>query len=259
METNIHPTAMVDKAAKLGLRVKIGPYATIGPKVCLGDDVEVFSHGMVLGKTTIGAGSKIFPFATVGMIPQDLKYRGEDSEFIAGARNTFREYCNVSIGTETGCMKTVVGSDNLFMAFTHIAHDCVIGNHCILANSVQLAGHVEIHDRAIVGGCSAIHQFTKIGTLAMVGGGSMLTQDVPPFCTVSGNRATAGGLNLVGLKRYGVEGGALEEVKKMYKILFHSTQTLPQAIADIEKEILGSPLRTLFIDFLRQSTRGLCR
>ena len=256
MSSQIHPTAIVDKSAKLGVDVKIGPFAVVGPHVSLGDHVEVAAHAMVQGRTVIGAHSHLFSFSTVGVIPQDKKFHGEESHLFCGERNIFREYCNISVGTEDGGGKTSIGSDNLFMAFTHIAHDCLIGDHCILSNSVQIAGHVEIEDKAIIGGCSAVHQFSKIGTM---GGGSMVVQDIPPFCMVSGNYASATGLNVVGLKRSGVVSSELENIRKMYKLVFQSNLILTQAIESITTEIPDSVYRSKFVEFLQKSTRGICR
>ena len=258
-KTEIHPTAVVDKSAELGVGVKIGPFTIIGPHVTLMDHVEMASHAVVQGRTTVGAYSQISSFATIGMVPQDKKFEGEETFLVCGERNTFREYCNISVGTKGGGGTTVVGSDNLFMAFTHIAHDCLIGDFCILANSVQIAGHVEIEDRAIVGGCSAVHQFAKIGKMAMVGGGSMVVQDVPPFCMVSGNHASTTGLNIVGIKRAGIETAELENIRKMYKLVFQSSLTLTQAIEGIGVEVPESLYRSIFLSFLQKSTRGICR
>ena len=259
MELQIHPTAIVDKSAQLGVGVKIGPFAIVGPHVSIGDYVTVASHAVVQGHTSIGAYSQLFSFSTVGMIPQDKKYEGEESYLICGERNAFREYCNISVGTKGGGGKTVIGSDNLFMAYTHVAHDCMIGDRCILANGVQLAGHVEIQDQAIIGGCSAVHQFSKIGKMAMVGGGSMVVHDVPPFCMASGNHAGATGLNVVGLKRAGVAAADLEGIRKMYKLVFQSNLTLRQAIEGILLESADSPYRAIFVEFLQKNTRGICR
>ncbi len=258
-ETEIHPTAVIATSAILGIGVKIGPFAVIGPHVVLGDRVEIASHAVVQGRTTIGAHSQISSFATIGMAPQDKKFEGEDTSLVCGERNAFREYCNISVGTKGGGGKTVVGSDNLFMAFTHVAHDCWIGDFCILANSVQIAGHVELQDRVIVGGCSAVHQFVKIGKMAMVGGGSMVVQDVPPFCMVNGNHASATGLNVVGIKRAGFVSAELENIRKMYKLVFQSSLTLTQSIEGIAAEIPESIYRAIFLEFLQKSTRGICR
>ncbi|MFK7825425.1 MAG: acyl-ACP--UDP-N-acetylglucosamine O-acyltransferase [Oligoflexales bacterium] len=257
--TNIHPTAIVDKAAELGLGVKVGPYSIIGPKVVLGDEVQIDSHVVVDGRTWIGARTHIFPFASVGTEPQDLKYEGEDSELICGENNVIREYSNLSIGTVGGGGKTVVGSGNLFMVNTHVAHDCIVGDHCIFANGVSLGGHIEVGDRAVIGGHSALHQFVKIGHLAMLAGGSIVVQDVPPFCTVAGNHASPSGLNSIGLRRAGLEREHVKAIKSMYKILFQMSLSLEDAIAMMDAEIPTSDHKNIFLNFLRASKRGICR
>ena len=257
--TTIHPTAIVDKAAALGLNVKVGPYSVIGPKVVLGDGVQIDSHVVIGGRTHIGARTHIFPFASVGTEPQDLKYEGEDSELICGEDNVIREYANLSIGTEGGGGKTVVGSGNLFMVNTHIAHDCIVGDHCIFANGVSLGGHIEVGNRAVIGGHAALHQFIKIGQLAMLAGGSIVVQDVPPFCTVAGNHASPSGLNSIGLRRAGLEKDQIKAIKNMYKILFQMSLPLEDAIAMIDAEIPDSEPKDNFLGFLRSSSRGICR
>jgi UDP-N-acetylglucosamine acyltransferase len=257
--TNIHPTALVDKDAKLGDRVTIGPFSVIGPHVILGDDVCIDSHVMVQGRTSIGARTRIWPFASVGTEPQDLKYHGEPSIFECGEDNKIREYVNISIGTEGGGGVTKIGHRNLLMVNVHIAHDCQIGNNCIFANSVSLAGHVEVANRAVVGGHSAVHQFTKIGELAMLGGGSIVVQDVPPFLTVAGNHAVPSGLNLTGLRRAPVDRDRISDIKTMYKLLYRSNLNLEDAIAEMIKQLPESEELTLFTSFIRSSTRGICR
>ena len=257
--TTIHPTAIVDKSAELGLGVKVGPYSVIGPKVALGDNVQIDSHAVVDGRTKIGARTHIYPFASIGTEPQDLKFKGEDAELICGEDNLIREYANLSIGTEGGGGKTVVGSGNLFMVNTHIAHDCIVGNHCIFANGDSLGGHIEVGNRAVIGGHAALHQFIKIGDLAMLAGGSIVVQDVPPFCTVAGNHASPSGLNSLGLRRAGVEKDQLRAIKSMYKMLFQMNHSLDDAIALIDAEQPESTYKETFLSFLRASKRGICR
>jgi UDP-N-acetylglucosamine acyltransferase len=259
MTVKIHPTAIVHSGAELGKQVEVGAFSIVGPKVKLGDNVKVLSHAVVDGRTAIGEGTTIHPFATVGITPQDLKYKGEDTELEIGSRNTIREYVNISTGTIDGGGRTVIGSQNLFMVYTHIAHDCIIGDRCIVANSVSVAGHVEIHDGAVIGGLAGIHQFTKIGSMAMVAAGSMVAQDVMPFCMVHGDRAQMNGLNVVGLRRLGVKSEQLEQVKQMYKIVFNSSLTQDDALAKIKQEIPASEYQKRFIAFLQASNRGLCR
>ena len=257
--TSIHPTAIIHKGAELGRGVKVGPYSIIGPKVALGDGVQIDSHVVVSGRTRIGARTHIYPFASIGTDPQDLKFKGEDSELICGEDNLIREYANLSIGTEGGGGKTVVGSGNLFMVNTHIAHDCVVGDHCIFANGVSLGGHIEVGNRAVIGGHAALHQFVKIGDLAMLAGGSIVVQDVPPFCTVAGNHASPSGLNSLGLRRAGLSKDQVRAIKSMYKLLFQMNHSLEDAIASIDAELAPSEQRDTFLNFLRASKRGICR
>ncbi len=255
----IHPTAIVEKGAQLGIGVEIGAYAHVGPKVILHDDVQLASHVVVSGRSTIGARTRVWSFATLGATPQDLKYKGEDALFICGEDNMFREYCNISIGTEEGNGQTVIGSRNLLMAYTHIAHDCQIANDCIFANGATLAGHIEVDDRAVIGGLSALHQFIKVGSLAMLAGGSMVAQDVPPFVMVSGNRAKPVGINKLGLERAGFQSAALANIKQMYKTVFLSNASLSDAKEAILQMPSSGPEVDTFVSFLNRSTRGICR
>ena len=257
--TNIHPTALVAKGAELGRDVTIGPYAVVGPKVVLGDDVVVGAHAVLDLKTTVGARTRISPFASIGSGPQDLKFKGEETTLEIGEDNQFREYSNVSVGTAVGGGKTVIGSRNLFMVSTHIAHDCIVGNDCIVANGVAVAGHVIMGDRAVLGGLSAIHQFCRIGSLAMIAGGAMVTQDVPPFTMVHGDRAVPNGLNVLGIKRAGLGTDGLNAIKTMYRLLFHENLTVEDAIQRILNEVPASPQRQEFVEFLKSSERGVCR
>jgi UDP-N-acetylglucosamine acyltransferase len=188
-----------------------------------------------------------------------LKFKGEDSHLVIGSRNMFREYCNVSLGTEGGGGKTIIGDDNLFMVYTHVAHDCVIGNRIIAANNVALAGHVVVDDGAVLGGLSGIHQFCRIGRLAMVAAGSKVTQDVVPFGMVHGDRARMNGLNVVGLRRLGMSHTDLQVIKSMYHIIFDSNLTLEDAIGKILSEVPECEVRSIWLQFLKSSERGLCR
>lgn len=258
-ETRIHPTAIVDKGAKLGCGVEIGPYCHIGPKAVIGDQVRLVSHVIVENQTTIGARTIAHPFATLGAIPQDLKYSGEAAELIIGAENSIRQYVNMSIGTEGGGGKTVVGRRNIFMVNVHIGHDSVVGDNCIFANGVSLGGHVFVGDHAVLGGHAAVHQFCRVGTRSMTAGGAMVVQDVPPFCMVHGDRATINGLNVVGLRRAGFTGDDVKDIKNMYRLLYSESLTVDDAIARIEAEVADTGWRRLFVDFLRQSARGVCR
>ncbi len=259
MESKIHATAIVHPGAELGSDVTIGPYCVVGPKVKLGNKVKLASHVLVEGRTSIGEGTQIHSFASIGITPQDLKYKGQDTELEIGTYNSIREYVNISIGTAEGGGKTKIGSHNLIMVYAHIAHDCIIGDRCILANSAAIAGHVELGDHAVVGGIVGIHQFCKIGKLAMLGAGSMVAQDVPPYCMVHGNRATMNGLNLVGLRRANVGAENLSAIKEMYRLIFKSQLTQEDALAKISESIADSDYKQDFVAFLEASHRGLCR
>ena len=259
-EVNIHPTAVVDKNAYLGCGVKIGPYSVIGPNVTLGDGVEIKSHVVVEGNTKIGTGTVVWPFATLGSRPQDLKFTGEESQLIIGENNLIREYCNISLGTVAGGSKTVIGSNNLFMVYTHIAHDCLIGDHCIFANSVSLGGHIEVGNRVVFGGHVACHQFIKIGSFAMLGGGAIVVQDVPPYVMVHGNHAKPVGVNSIGLRRAKLNKQLISDIKSMYKILYKTQNSTQKSAEIIKSEIKDSSYKKTFTDFLASvSQRGLCR
>ena len=220
MTTAIHPTAIIDPAARLGADVAIGPFCTVGPDVTLGDGVELISHAVVAGRTTIGDGTRIFPFASIGHEPQDKKYRGEPSELRIGCRNVIREHVTMNPGTEGGGMLTSVGDDGLFMVGAHVAHDCHVGNRVILANNATLAGHITVEDHAILGGMCAIQQFVRIGESAMIGGMTGVEQDVIPFGLVAGERGSLMGLNLIGLKRRGFDRDAINALRAVFRDLF---------------------------------------
>ena len=258
-DVKIHPTALVEKGAELGMGVEIGPFSFVGSKVILEDGVKLASHVVISGRSKIGARTRVWPFATLGTTPQDLKYNGEDTLFVCGEDNMFREYCNVSIGTAGGGGLTSIGSRNLLMNYTHVAHDCKIGSGCIIANGATLAGHIEVDDRAVIGGLTALHQFVKVGALAMLAGGSMVAQDVPPYVMVSGNRAKPVGINKVGLERAGFADSAISNIKRMYKTLFLSSSSLSDAKEAILKLSPGGPEIDTFVSFLNRSTRGICR
>ena len=256
---SIHPTALIHKGAEFGVGVNIGPYAVIGPNVKLHDEVEIGPHCVVDRKVTIGARTKVSSFASIGALPQDLKYRGEDTELVIGVDNLFREYSNISIGTEGGGGRTTIGDRNLFMVYTHVAHDSVIGNSCIFANSVAIAGHVHVDDFSVLGGLSAVHQFCRIGSMAMIAGGAMVVQDVPPYCMVQGDRATPNGLNVVGLRRAGCKPEELTAIKSMYRMLYNENLTVEDAIIRMEADLPASHWRAKFVEFLQKSERGVCR
>ncbi|RXJ92529.1 acyl-[acyl-carrier-protein]--UDP-N-acetylglucosamine O-acyltransferase [Malaciobacter molluscorum] len=233
---NIHKTAIIEDGAILGDNITIGAFTVIGKNVKIGDGTNIGSHTLIEGKTTIGKNNEIFSHATIGSIPQDLKFQGEDVELIIGDNNKIREFTLFNPGTIGGGSKTIIGSNNLFMGYTHVAHDCIIGDNCIFANVATLAGHVECGDAVVVGGLTPIHQFCKIGSYAMVGGGSVVTQDIPPFCLAEGNRAVLRGLNLTGLRRKLDNREDIDEIKKAYKAIFNSKES----ISDVSKRLVES-------------------
>jgi len=256
---DIHPTAIIEDGAQLAADVSVGAYSIIRAGVTIGAGTTVGPHAVIEGNTTIGCDNEIFQFASIGAIPQDLKFHGEESFLTIGDRNKIREFTTIHLGTEDGGGKTVIGNDNLFMAYTHVAHDCVVGNHVILANGATLAGHVEVNDFAILGGMSAVHQFTRIGAHVMASGGSMIAQDVVPYVIVQGDRAKTVGLNLIGLKRRGFANDELSALKKAYKLLFRSGMLQEEALKEIEAWAdVPAPVQNL-VDFVRQSERGIAR
>ncbi len=231
---NIHKTAIIEEGAILGNNITIGPFTIIGKNVKIGDGTTIASHTVIEGKTTIGENNQIFSHAAIGTIPQDLKFEGEDVELIIGNNNKIREYTLFNPGTIGGGSITRIGDNNLFMGYTHVAHDVIVGNNCVFANVATLAGHVEIDDNVVIGGLTPIHQFCKIGSNVMVAGGSVVTQDIPPFCLAEGNRAVLRGLNLNGLRRKFKNRSDIDEVRKAYKAIFESGN----AIADVAKQLL---------------------
>ena len=255
----VHRTAIVSRGAELGQGVIIGPFALVGPKVVIKDGARIGSHVVLEGRTTIGARTEVHSFASLGTAPQDLKYKGQDTELIVGDDNKIREYVNISIGTDTGGGRTTLGNDNLIMAYTHIAHDSIVGNECIFANGVQLAGHVHVADRVVFGGMSGGHQFSSFGEYAMVGAGAIVVQDVPPYCMVQGDRASISGLNVVGLRRAAIKDERLDAIKNMFRLVFKSNLTLDDAIQAIEREVPPLKERDTFVGFLKVSRRGICR
>lgn len=257
--TKIHETARVDPQAELEHDVEIGPYSVIGPKVKIGKGSRIKSHVVIEGDTTLGEGNQIFQFATIGSIPQDLKYQGEPSQLVIGNFNTIREYVSLNPGTAGGGMMTRVGDRNLLMMYCHIAHDCILGNHNIIANGATLGGHVVIEDYVIVGGLVGIHQFVTVGTSAILGAGSMVSKDIPPYCNATGDRARLRGLNLEGLRRRGFEPEQIEALKKAYRILFRSKLRFPAACKKIREEIPASSEVERLLAFIEKSHRGICR
>ncbi|MFO7984036.1 MAG: acyl-ACP--UDP-N-acetylglucosamine O-acyltransferase [Desulfuromonadales bacterium] len=255
----VHPTAIVHPGARIAESVEIGPYAVIGEHVRIGARTTVGPHTVIEGWTEIGEDNKIFQFASVGAIPQDLKYHGEKAFLKIGDRNTIREFVTMHLGTEDGGGETVVGDDSLFMAYAHVAHDCRVGNRVILANAATLAGHVIIDDQAIIGGLSAIHQFTRIGAHVMVSGGSIVVQDIPPFTIAQGDRAKTVGLNLVGMKRRGFSRESINAVKKAYRTMFRAGLRTEEALKQLEEGSAAFAEVKEFTDFIQNSERGIAR
>lgn len=252
--SQVHALSVVDPKAKLGKGVQIGPFCVIGPNVVLGDGCKLHSHVVIEGNTTLGQQCEIFPFASLGHIPQDLKYGGEESRLVIGDRNRIREGVTMNPGTDGGGGITRVGSDCLFMAQAHVAHDCQIGNHVILANSAAVAGHCVVGDHAILGGLSAVHQFVRIGNHAFVGGMSGVEKDVIPFGMVVGPRASLKGLNIVGIKRSGFERSELKQLLEAYDLLFTGQGTLSERVDKVEQSFPEVSLVKQIVDFVRSDT-----
>jgi UDP-N-acetylglucosamine acyltransferase len=261
--TRIHPTAVVDPRAELDTSVAVGPYTVIGLHVRIGAGTTVGPHCVIEGRTTIGRDNRLFQFSSLGAIPQDKKYAGEPCELALGDRNTVREFCTFNIGSPGGGGVTRVGDDNWIMAYTHIAHDCRIGNHTTLANNATMGGHVEIGDWVTVGGLSGIHQFVKIGAHAMVGFASAVSQDVPPFMLVDGNPMAVRGFNVIGLRRRDFSAARIAAIKLMHKLLYREGRTLDEARSAIEALAAQTPEAAsdvaLMSSFLAGATRGIAR
>jgi UDP-N-acetylglucosamine acyltransferase len=256
----VHATAIVDPQARLGEGVEIGPYSIVGPDVELGDEVVLHSHVVVEGRTKVGARTQIFPFASIGHRPQDLKYAGEPSELIIGSDNMLREHVTMNPGTESGGMVTRVGDRCLFMMGAHVAHDCQIGNRVVMANNATLGGHVVVEADAIIGGLSAIHQFVRIGRHAMIGGMSGVEHDVIPYGLATGERARLQGLNVVGMKRHGLARADIQTLVEAYARLFGPEDTLAERVERLATELGGSAGVGDIVAFVRaQSARALCR
>ena len=255
----VHETAVVHPNAKIGKEVKIGPYAVIGEHVEIGDGTEVGPHAVIRGWTKIGENNKIFNSASVGQEPQDLKFNGEKSFLEIGDNNTIREFATIHRGTEEGGSLTKIGNNNLLMAYTHVAHDCKLGNDIVMSNSVNLAGHVEVEDSVVFGGMVGVHQFVRIGQMAMVGGDSKVVKDVPPYILVDGHPASTNGINAVGLRRNDVDPKVRKKIKEAYRILYRSNLSTSDAIEKMDQELDNSKMIEHFLRFLRNAQRGICR
>jgi UDP-N-acetylglucosamine acyltransferase len=256
---NIHATALVDPSAKLGANVEIGPFCVIGPHVEISDGAVLHPHVVITGRTTVGSGCKIFPFAALGHPPQDVKFHDEPSTLTVGANTIVREHVTINPGTESGKMATRVGSNCFLMIGSHIAHDCQIGDNVTLVNGATLGGHVTVGDGAIIGGLSAIHQQVRIGAYAFVGGMTGIGADLIPFGMAIGNRANLSGLNIIGLKRKGFPREQIHELRQAYRMLFSTEGTLMERLEDVDALFSKNPLVKQVIDFMRSgSDRSFC-
>ena len=254
----IHSTAIVSPGAKLETGVTVGPFSLISDGVSVGKNTKIGAHCVIEGNTTIGKNCEIFTGAVIGSRPQDLKFKGEKVFLKIGNDNIIREYCTLNPGTGEGG-KTTIGNSNLLMAYSHVAHDCKIGNGCVLANNSTLAGHVVIEDKAVIGGIVAIHQFVRIGKLSIVGGCSKVVQDIPPFSTCDGHPARVYGLNLIGLRRTGILRESIKQIDQAFKLIFNSGLSVKHAIERVEKELEKSEEIVYLVNFAKSSERGLTR
>ena len=259
MTSRIHPTAIIDVAARIAADVEIGPYTIIGPHVDIGAGCVIGPHTVIKGHTRIGAHNQIYQFVSLGEAPQDKKYAGEPTRLEIGDNNTIREFCTLNTGTAQDAGVTRVGNDNWIMAYVHIAHDCQIGNHTIFANNAQLAGHVHIDDHAILGGYTGVHQFCRVGAHVITGIGTHVLKDVPPFITASGSPAKPYGINSEGLKRRGFSADTITGLKRAYKTVFRSGDTVEQALAALREQVSVCPQVQPLIDFLAVAGRGIIR
>ena len=254
----IHPTAVIQPGARIGEGCFVGPYCVVGAQVVLGNNCHLHAHVVIDGHTTLGERNEIFPFATLGLKTQDLKWKGGDTRVEIGDDNTFREYVTVNSATADGGV-TRIGSHNHLLAYSHVAHDCVLGNHIVMSNVATLAGHIVVEDHAVVGGLAAVHQFCRIGRMSIIGGCSKVVQDVPPFMLVDGNPAETRTINKVGLERNGISEEMQNTLKHAYRILFRDGLSIPKALEKIDAELPPGPELKHLIHFARTSERGLCK
>lgn len=255
----LHPTAIIDRRAKLDSDVEIGPYTVIGGNVEIGRGCVIGPHVVITGHTRLGSDNRVYQFASLGEAPQDKKYRGEPTRLEIGDRNTIREFCTLNCGTAQDAGITRVGDDNWIMAYVHLAHDCQIGDRTIFANNAQLAGHVHVGDYAILGGFTVVHQFCRIGSHSLTAMGTIVLQDIPPYVTASGNTARPFGINSEGLKRRGFTSEALAGLKRAYKTLYKSGLTLAEARQELVRQAVKCPELQPVLDFLDVSKRGIIR
>ncbi len=255
----IHPTAIVDDGAEIGSGVSIGAYTIIGPKVKVGDGTWIGPHVVIEGHTELGPENMVYQFASLGSHPQDLKYHGEPSTLIIGARNKIREFVTLQPGTEHGRMSTRVGDENLFMANCHVGHDCIVGSKNVFANSTALAGHVTIDNNVILGGLVGIHQFCRIGDFSLIGAGSMVSSDVPPYCLVQGDRAHLRGVNVIGLERGGFQDTEIKDIRRTYRHLFATVGHLEAKVKSLPADLKDQPVVRGMVEFITSSKRGVCK
>jgi UDP-N-acetylglucosamine acyltransferase len=258
VSVRIHPSALVDPGARLGVDVSVGPGSIVGPEVTIGDRTRIDAHALVTGWTTLGADNHVHHGAVLGSPPQDLKYSGLPSQLVIGDRNVFREYVTANLATEPG-EATRIGSDGLYMAYAHVAHNCSLGHHVVIANAVQLAGYVGVDDWAIVGGGTVVHQFTRLGRHCMIGGGSRISQDIAPFVKSAGSPPRNAGINAIGLERRGFGRETREAIDRAYRIFFRDGATAAKAVATIRRDLPGIPEVEHFARFCETSVRGITR
>lgn len=259
MPQQIHNTSIISPKAQIADDVQIGPYCVIGDNVTIARGTRLISNVVIEGRTTIGEDCVIYPFVSLGLPPQDLKYKGQDTALVIGNRNVIRENVTIHRASVSGDGVTEVGDNNFIMAYVHIAHDCKIGSNIIMANCVTLAGHVTVQSYAVMGGIIGVHQFTRIGSYCMVGGMSAVVKDIPPYTMASGIRAKLYGLNTVGLKRHGFSNQTISELKKAYKILFREKLTIKQAITKVKETVSDIPEVRHLLQFIEQNSRSICR
>jgi UDP-N-acetylglucosamine acyltransferase len=256
----IHPTAIIDSAASIDASAEIGPFCVIGAGVVIGPGTRIGPHTVIEGPTVIGADNRIGNHCSLGAPPQDLGYKGDPTRLVIGDRNFLGDYVQVSRGTtKTAQQTTTIGDDNFLMAYCHIGHDCIVGNRVIAANALQLAGHVTVEDRVVFGGLVAVHQFARVGSMAMVSGGSVTSLDIPPFCRVGGYGCPVYGLNAVGLERSGVSREQIKRLREAYKLLFRSGTPLEDALKRLETEFSDSEQAQHWVKFFRGTKRGVVR
>lgn len=259
MSRTIHPTAVVDSAAELAANVEIGPHAVVGPGVVLGEGVRLGAGAQIQGPTILGSGNQVYPCACLGFDPQDLKYAGEETRLVIGSDNVFREFCTIHRGTGKGGGLTRLGDGNLFMAYSHVAHDCVVGSRTIFSNGGTLAGHVRVDDDAVIGAYSAVHQFCNLGRHAYIGGYSVITQDALPYAKTVGHKPAFYGMNRVGLERKGFTPEMLGRIDRALRILVRSGLRTPAAIERLRAELAGAPEVDYLIEFVTTSRRGFIK